>query len=72
MFKELTKIKRPNKDESTTDWYDKNKFQKILTFIDSNSFNHKNKIGKLRFNDIKTWSMIIKIIQLVKHLLNKN
>ena len=52
MFKELTKVKRPNKDESTTDWYDKNKFQKILTFIDSNGFNHKNKIGKLRFNDI--------------------
>ena len=36
----------------TTDWYDKNKFNKILTAIDSNSFNHKNKIGKLRFNDI--------------------
>ena len=52
MFKELTKVKRPNKDESTTDWYDKNKFQKILTFIDSSSFNHKNEIGKLRFNDI--------------------
>ena len=52
MFKELTKIKRPNKDENTTDWYDKNTFKKILTAIDSNSFNHKNKIGKLRFNDI--------------------
>ena len=52
MFKELTKIKGPNKDESTTDWYDKNTFKKILTAIDSNSFNHKNKIGKLRFNDI--------------------
>ena len=52
MFKELTKIKRPNKNKSTTDWYDKNKFKKILTAIDSNAFNHKNKIGKLRFNDI--------------------
>ena len=52
MFKELTKIKRPNKNKSTTDWYDKNKFKKILTAIDSNGFNHKNKIGKLRFNDI--------------------
>ena len=30
----------------------KNKFEKILTAIDSNGFNHKNKIGKLRFNDI--------------------
>ena len=52
MFKEITKIKEPNKDESTTDWYDKNKFKKILTTIDSNGFNHKNKIGKLIFNDI--------------------
>ena len=52
MFKEITKIKKPNKDESTTDWYDKNKFKKILTAIDSNGFNHKNKTGKLKFNDI--------------------
>ena len=52
MFKELTKIKSPNKDKNTTDWYDKNKFKKMLTAIDNNDFNHKNKIGKLRFNDI--------------------
>ena len=36
----------------TTNWYDKNKFNKILTTIDSNGFNHKNKIGKFKFNDI--------------------
>ena len=60
MFKELTKIKRPNKDESTTDWYDQNKFKKILTAIDSNGFNHKNKIGKLRFNDINNFFNDIK------------
>ena len=35
-----------------TDWYDKNKFRKILTTTDNNKFNHKNKIGKLKFNDI--------------------
>ena len=52
MFKVITKIKRPNKDETTTNWYDENKFKKILTAIDSNGFNHKNKIGKLRFNNI--------------------
>ena len=39
-------------NKSTTNWYDKNKFNKILTTIDSNNFNHKNKIGKLKFNDI--------------------
>ena len=44
-------MKSPNKDKNTTDWYDKNKFKKILTAIDNNDFNHKNKIGKLRFND---------------------
>ena len=27
-------------------------YDKILTTIDSNNFNHKNKIGKLKFNDI--------------------
>ena len=53
MFKESTKTKSSNKDESTTDWYDKNKFKKILTTIDNNGFNNKNKIGKLKFNSIK-------------------
>ena len=49
---ELIEIISPKNDESTTDWYGKNKFNKILTTIDSNKFNHKNKIGKLKFNDI--------------------
>ena len=39
-------------NKSTTNWYDKNKFDKILTTIDNNNFNHKNKIGKFKFNDI--------------------
>ena len=39
-------------NKGTTDWYDKNKFNEILTTIDNNNFNHKNKIGKLKFNDI--------------------
>ena len=36
----------------TRNWYDANKFNEILTTIDTNNFNHKNKIGKLKFNDI--------------------
>ena len=36
----------------TTGWYDKNQFKKKLTTIDSNKFNHKNKVGKFKFNDI--------------------
>ena len=39
-------------NKSTTNWYDKNKFNEILTTIDSNYFNHKNKIGKFKFNEI--------------------
>ena len=49
---ELIEIINPKKDEDTTDWYDKNKFKKILTTIDSNKFNHKYKLGKLKFNNI--------------------
>ena len=49
---ELIEIINPKKDKDTTDWYDKNKFKKILTTIDSNKFKHKNKVGKLKFNDI--------------------
>ena len=40
------------KSEQTTNWCDKNKFNEILTTIDSNKFNHKNKVGKFKFNDI--------------------
>ena len=50
--KELIETISPKNDENTTNWYDKNKFNKILTTIDSNNFNHKNKIGKFKFNDI--------------------
>ena len=39
-------------NKSTANWYDKNKFNKILTTIDNNNFNHKNKTGKFKFNDI--------------------
>ena len=49
---ESIEIKGPKKDENTTNWYDKNKFKKILAIVDSNKFNHKNKIGKFKYNDI--------------------
>ena len=50
---EPMEIKSPKEDENTTDWYDENKFKKILAIINSNKFNHKNKIGKFKYNDIK-------------------
>ena len=50
-------------NKSTTNLYDKNKFNKIRTTIDSNNFNHKNKIGKFKFNDINNLTlMILKIM----------
>ena len=33
-------------------WYDTDKHNKVLATIDNSKFNHKNKIGKLKFNDI--------------------
>ena len=50
--KESVKIKSPKKDENSADWFDKNKFKKILAIVNSNKFNHKNKIGKFKYNDI--------------------
>ena len=37
---------------NTTSWYDTDKFNEILATIDSNNFNLKNEIGKLKFNGI--------------------
>ena len=38
---DLIELISPKNDKSTTDWYDKNKFNKILTTIDSNNFKIK-------------------------------
>ena len=49
-------IKSPKEDKNTTDnyanWFDKNKFEKILAIFDSNKFNYKNKIGEFKYIDI--------------------
>ena len=58
-------------NNSTTNWYDENKFNKILTAIDNNNFNHKNKKGKFKLMTFITWSIILKIIQLVKQILKR-
>ena len=50
-------IKSPEEDKNTTDydpnWFDKNKFKKMLAIIDSNKFNYNNKIGEFKYIDIK-------------------
>ena len=50
---ESIEIKSTEEDENMTDWYDKNKFKKILATVNSNRFNHKNKIAQLKYNEIK-------------------
>ena len=48
-------INKPDNKEinsNITSWYDINKFYEILATIDNNNFNHKNKVGKLKFSDI--------------------
>ena len=56
-IKKTKEIKSPKEDKNTTDyypnWFDKNKLKKILAIIDSNKSNHKNKIGKFKYIDIK-------------------
>ena len=34
-------------------WFDRNKFEKILAIIDSSKFNYKNKIGEFKYIAIK-------------------
>ena len=50
-------IKSFEENKNTTDfypnWFDRNKFEKILAIIDSNKFNYKNKIGEFKYIDIK-------------------
>ena len=49
-------IKSPKEDKNMTDypnWFDKNKFEKMLPIIASNKFNYKNKIGEFKYIDIK-------------------
>ena len=51
------KIKSPEEDKNTTDfysnWLDRNKFGKILAIIDSTKFNYKNKIDEFKYIDIR-------------------
>ena len=68
---ESMEIKCPEEDKNMTDWYDKNKFKKILATVNRNKFSHKNEIGKLKYMKLKTWLIILTKIQLVKYLLKK-
>ena len=47
-------------NSNITSWHNTDKFNKILATIDNYNFNHKNKIGKLKFNDINNLMNSIK------------
>ena len=48
-------------NSNLTSWYDTDKFNKILAAIDNNNFNHKNKMGNLKFSDIDNLINSIKV-----------
>ena len=56
-IKKSTEIKSFKEDKNMADnylnWFDRNKFEKILAIIDSNKFNYKNKIGEFKYINIK-------------------
>ena len=56
-IKKPIEIKSPEEDKNTTDyypnWFDRNRFKKLLAIVDSNKFNYKNKIGEFNYIDIK-------------------
>ena len=58
-------------NSNLTSWYDTDKFNKILATIDNNNFNHKNKVGKLKFNEINDLVIVLKIILLMKQILKR-
>ena len=47
-------------NSNITSWHNTDKFNKILATIDNYNFNHKNKIGKLKFDDINNLMNSIK------------
>ena len=68
-------IKSLIKDVNTTNyhnWFDKNNLEKVLAIIDSNKFNHKKKEKEnLNTLTLKTWLIILKVIQLMKQMLKR-
>ena len=49
----LKKKKIIKEEPKGLNWFDKNKFKKILAITDSNKFGYKNKIGEFKYNNIK-------------------
>ena len=52
-FKKNNILKEEPKEIKSSNWIDKNKIKEILAIIDSNKFSHRNKIGELKYDNIK-------------------
>ena len=56
-IKRPIEIKSPKEDKNTADyypnWFDRNKFEKILAIIDSNKFTYRNKIAEFEYVGIR-------------------
>ena len=52
-FKKNNILKEEPKEIKSSNWIDKNKIKEILAIIDSNKFSHRNKIGQLKYDNIK-------------------
>ena len=69
-FKKNNILKEEPKEIKSLNWVDKNKFKEILAIIDNSEFDYKNKVI-LSILKLKTWLIILEIIQLMKYLLKK-
>ena len=69
-FKKNTILKEEPKEIKSLNWVDKNKFKEILAIIDNSEFDYKDKVI-LSILKLKTWLIILVIIQLMKYLLKK-
>ena len=69
-FKKNNILKEEPKEIKSLNWVDKNKFKEILAITDNSEFDYKDKVI-LSILKLKTWLIILVMIQLMKYLLKK-
>ena len=68
---ESMEIKHFEEDENTQDWFNKNKFKKVLVILTVTNLITKIKWVYSSIITLKTWLIMLEIIQLVKYKLKK-
>ena len=64
---ESMEIKHFEEDENTQDWFNKNKFKKVLVILTVTNLITKIKWVYSSIITLKTWLIMLEIIQLVKY-----